>query len=175
MINLYPIEVPGYVITFLRNELQGVSELSGSEVFSIMTIEPNSVFGMFLRRRIAKDYKVKEYRLAVYTKKIGCQNSFSAEILEYQRTGVFNVDLTFNELDDFFKFIDYLFRQNLYFFVEAAKNFVSINDAIRTFIDKYDLLEYGYSLNQLRKVYNDFRKNGAITNMQKSVKRSLFI
>lgn len=172
MINLYPIKVPGYVIPFIKKEMHGCYEITGNECFSVMSVEPNSIMGMFLRRRIDKDYKIKEYRLVLYTQKIGNNTSFSAEILEYQKKGQFNVDLTFSELEDFFKFIDFVFRQSFYFFVKGSVSDESkdneVRKSIHQFIEEYDLLEYGYSENQMRYIYYEYRKVGGISNLQKN-------
>ncbi len=177
MINIYPIQVPGYVISFVQKEIQGVHHLEGNDDYSVISIEPNSIFGMFFSRLLKNSCKVKEYRLLFYTKN---KTKASTNVLEYHKTGSFNADLSFDQIDYFFKFIDSLFRQNFFFFVKGfclgkENAHSSQQEAINIFIDKYDLLEYGYSYNQLRRLYYSFLKEGSATKMKHNYKRSNFI
>lgn len=166
MIQLYPIEVPGYLIPFIIKEMGGISVLHQSEEFTRIIVEPKSILGMFLRRRIRPDYKVKHYCLTIYSKKIGTKRAFSTDIMEFQVDAEFRIDLSFEELEAFYKFLDSAFRCSFYFFVKGycagSISKRSIKEGIWNFIEQYNLLEYGYNENQLRERFFKYRKQGGL-------------
>ncbi|EKB61431.1 hypothetical protein [Bergeyella zoohelcum] len=166
MIQLYPIEVPGYLIPFITNEMGGGKVLHQSEEFAQIKVDPKSILGMFLRRRIRPDYKIKHYYLTVYSKNIGSQKTSSLEVMEFQTDAQFRIDLSFEELEAFYKFLDSAFRCSFYFFVKGycfgSESSKKIKEAIWCFIEQYNLLEYGYNENQLRERFFRYRKNGGL-------------
>lgn len=172
MIYLLPIEVPGYIIPFILKEFDGVSIIYQDGNITTISIEPRSIMGMFLRRNILPSYRIKNYSLTIYTKKLGEKVSFSSEVLEYQNSAQYKVDLTFSELEEFYKFINSCFRISFYFFVKGfAKGSASdqkIKDAINHYIEDYDLLEYGYNEKQLRGILTSYNKKGGGNTFQRN-------
>lgn len=166
MIYLRPIGVPGYIIPFIKKEMGGVTVLEDKGEFTQVKVCPKSVLGMFLTRKIRPSYKVKYYVLTLFCSKLGGRTAFSSELLELQNSGYFRVDLSFEELDAFYKFLDCNFRMSFYFFVKGYSlgsiSSQKIKDAIYKFCDAYDLWEFGYSEKQLRNVYNKYQKKGGI-------------
>lgn len=172
MIYLFPIEVPGYIIPFLLKECDGISVEFQEGSFTTISIEPQSVLGMFLRRNILPSYRIKNYSLTIFTKKLGEKISFSSEVLEYQNAAQYKVDLNFAELEEFYKFINSYFRVSFYFFVKGfSKGSTStqkIKDAINHYIDEYDLLEFGYNEKQLRRLLNSYDNKGGVNCLQRN-------
>lgn len=166
MIQLYPIEVPGYLIPFIIKELGDAEVLSYTESFSRIIINPNSSLGRFIRNGILPNYKVKNYCLTIYTKKLGSKKAFSAELMEFHSSAEYRVDLSFDELDSFYKFLDSSFKSCFYFFVKGycagSSSPAKIKAAIWKFIEDYDLSEYGYDEKILRHYYYSFKKKGAL-------------
>lgn len=167
---LYPVAVPGYLIPFIKKEMSGVTVLDEKGEFTQIEVNPNSILGMFLTRRIRPSYKVKHYTLTIYSTRMSGKVAFSSEILEFQNSAQFRVDLTFEELDSFYKFLDCNFRMSFYFFVKGyclgSNSQKKIKEAINLFCEHYDLLEYGYSEKQLRNRYNKMQKKGGIYKLQ---------
>lgn len=172
MIYLLPIEVPGYIIPFMLKECDGVCVEFQEGNITTISIEPRSVFGMFLRRNVLPSYKIKNYSLTIFTKKLGEKVSFSSEVLEYQNAAQYKVDLNFAQLEEFYKFINSYFRISFYFFVKGfAKGSTSdqkIKDAINHYIDEYDLLEFGYNEKQLRAILTSYNKKGGVNALQRN-------
>lgn len=172
MIQLFPIEVPAYLIPFIIKEMGGVSVLKQTDEFTRITIDPSSIMGMFLRKRILPEKKIKHYCLTVYSKRIGNYKAFSAEMMEFQSSAEFKVDLSFTELESFYKFLDSTFRMSFYFFVKGfcygATCKAKIKEAITLFCEKYDLLEYGFNENQLRRIYLQYQKKGGAYKFKKN-------
>ncbi|WP_018676102.1 hypothetical protein [Riemerella columbina] len=166
MIQLYPIEVPGYLIPFLIKEMGGCEVISKDEEFTRLIVKPNSVLGMFLRRRILPDYKIKHYCLTIYSKKISNKKAFSTEIMEFQTSAEYRVDLSFDELESFYKFLDSNFKSCFYFFVKGyctgSNSNAKIKEAIWKFIEHYELSEYGYDEKILRHYYYSFKSKGGL-------------
>jgi len=172
MIYLLPIEVPGYIIPFVLKECDGVNVEFQEGNMTTVSIEPRSAFGMFLRRNILPDYKIKNYALTIYTKKLGEKVSFSSEVLEYQNAAQYKVDLNFSELEEFYKFLNSYFRVAFYFYVKGftkgSTSSQKIKDAINYYIDDYDLLEFGYNEKQLRGILNSYNKKGGVNILQRN-------
>ena len=177
MIQILPVFVPGYLIPFISQEMEGVKVLQENENFINIKIEKNSVLGMFLRRRIRPDYKIKNYQMVIFTRKIGPHQAFSIDLLEFQNSVEYKVDLSFAELEDLYKFLSYAFCVSFYFFVKGyikaqkAKptNYGVLMSAIRCVIEDYDLLEYGYSEMQLKELYYSYKKNGSCAALHKNL------
>lgn len=177
MIQIQPVYVPGFLVPFIITELDGVSIEENNGVYTNISIEPNSVLGMFLRRRIRPDYKIKDYRMIIFCQKIGLQNAFSIDLMEYQNKAQFKVDLTFAELEELYKFLKYTFTLSFYFYVKGflkrnkiceEEKQAGVRAGIRHFIEEYDLLEYGYSENQMRRLYYNYKNKGVLIQFQKS-------
>lgn len=177
MIQILPIFVPGYLIPFISKEMDGIKIMQETEHFINIKIEKNSVLGMFLRRRVRPDYKVKDYQMVIYTKKIGPHNAFSIDLLEFQNSVQYKVDLSFAELEDLYKFLSYSFSISFYFFVKGYlevckkqnRQYGTLMEAIRCVIDEYDLLEYGYSEMQMKELYYSYKKNGSCSVLRKNL------
>jgi hypothetical protein len=114
MFKIKPVEVPGYLIPFIINECKGVEILKADGNLYEISIEPRSVMGMFLSRTIRPSYKVKAFILAIYYKKIGENTAFSAEVMEYQNNAEFKVDLSFEDISNFYKFLESIFFTSIY-------------------------------------------------------------
>lgn len=161
-----PISIPGYLIPFIKKEMEGVTVLEEKGELVKIEVEPKSVLGMFLTRKIRPHYKVKHYVLNIYSAKVDARRISSSEVLEFQNSAQFRVDLSFEQLDSFYKFLEGYFRSSFYFFVKGYclgnDSKQKIKDAINKFCEQYDLLEYGYSEKQLRNAYNKYQKKGGI-------------
>lgn len=183
MIQILPVSVPGYLVPFIIKEMDGISVIEASGDYTNIKVEPNSVLGMFLRRRIKPEYKTKDYQILIYSKKIGVKRAYSVNILEHQLKGEFQIDLTFEELEEFYKFLSHGF---MLFFQSYVKGFVhsykirnarsdtkkkhqGVRTAIRSLLDEYDMLEYGFSENQMRMLYYNNLKKGCFANLHKSI------
>lgn len=177
MIQIEPVYVPGFLVPFIVSELDGISEVEENGIYTNISIEPNSILGMFLRRRIKPDYKIKDYRMIIYSQKIGSQNAFSIDLMEFQNKAQFKVDLSFAELEELYKFLKYTFTLSFYFYVKGylKRNCIpetekqqGVRNGIRHFIDEYGLLEYGYSENQMRRLYYSYKRSGVLIQFQKT-------
>lgn len=177
MIQILPVYVPGYLVPFMINELDGVSVVEENEIYTNIAIESNSVLGMFLRRRIKPDYKIKNYQMIIYCKKISEQTAFTIDLMEFQNKAQFKVDLSFAELEEVYKFLKYTFTLSFYFFVKGflkrnriteTEKQAGVRAGIRHFIEDYDLLEYGYSENQMRRLFYNYKNTGVLIQFQKN-------
>ena len=177
MIQILPVYVPGYLVPFLIKEMDGVSSIQNNEHFTNIKIEKNSILGMFLRRNIRPSYKIKNYQMVIYSKKIGPQQAFSIDLLEYQNLVEFRVDLTFKELENFYKFLSHVFTISFYTYVKgylkarkaSGKSYGILMEAIRAIIDEYDLLEYSFSESQLKELYYSYSRNGCCQALHKNI------
>lgn len=177
MIQILPVYVPGYLVPFISKEMDGVKILESDEHYINISIEKNSILGMFLRRRIRPDYKIKNYQMVIYTKKIGPHQAFSIDLLEFQNSVQYKIDLSFAELEDFYKFLSYTFAMSFYFYVKGyfktyekkGSKYGLLMEAIRSHMDEYDLLEYGFSDMQLKQLYYSYRKNGSFSVLHKNL------
>jgi hypothetical protein len=182
MFNIKPVEVPGYLIPFIIHECKGVDILKADGNLYEISIEPRSVMGMFLSRTIRPSYKVKSFILAIYYKKIGENTAYSAEVMEYQNNAEFKVDLSFDDISNFYRFLENIFFTSIFFFIQgycaASTDFKRLSKAINIILEKYDLLEYGYSESQLKVLYHRYNETGGINNIKNnksfSVKKFLF-
>lgn len=161
-----PIEVPGYIIPYLTKECAGIYTENSGENFTDIRIEPTSVFGMFLTRALRPNYRVKFYQLTIYSRRIGRKTAFSTDILEFKNNAEFQIDLSFDDLANFYRFLDTLFNTSFYFFMSGfiygSESNQKIKDGINVFIDRYDLLEYGFNENQMRMMYYRYRNSGSV-------------
>ncbi|MHA7822485.1 hypothetical protein ACVVIH_06955 [Chryseobacterium arthrosphaerae] len=174
MIRLKPIEVPGYLIPFILKECDGICILKDGGYYKQILIEPKSVIGHFISNRIQENKSVKEYCLTIYCKKIDDKIKVGSEILNFYNSSEFSIDMSFEDLDYFYKFLDSYFRTYFCFFVKGYcrgniyKN--KIKKAINEFCKMYDLLEYGYSENQMRILYYRYTNNGVLSLFQNNNK-----
>ena len=173
---LYPIEVPGYLIPFIMREMDGVRVVDGGAEYCRIKIESVSVLGMFLTRRLRPSYRVRYYELSLYSKSVCGRRAFSAEVLEIQKSSSLKLDLSFEDLSAFYKFIECHFRMSFYFYVKGycLGNFSKgrIRDAITSFLSDFELLEYGYSEKVLRNIYNKFHRKGGVYKLHKNERLS---
>lgn len=183
MIQILPVTVPGYLVPFIIKEMDGVSVVQSAGDYTNISVEPHSILGMFLRRRIKPEYKTKKYQLLIYSKKVGSQKAYSIDIREFQIKAEFEVDLSFEELEEFYKFLSHGFMIFFYSYVKGFvratkqrnlaenenKKSVGVREAIRLLIDEYDMLEYGFSENQLRKLYYENLHRGCLANLHKNI------
>ena len=175
-----PIEVPGYIIPYITQECAGITIAKEGNQYIDIQIEPCSVFGMFLTRTVRPDYKIKFYQMTIYSKSFGNKKAFSTEILEFKNQAEFQIDLSFEELQNFYSFLDTIFKASMYFFISGfcfgCEKKIKIKSAVHHFCDKYDLLEYGFNENQMRQLYYDYGKKGSVRSLvnNKSFKVSQF-
>lgn len=162
-----PIEVPGYIIPFITKECAGIYTEKAGENFTEIRIEPTSVFGMFLTRTLRPNYKVRFYQLTIYSRRIGRQTAFSTNILEFKNNAEFQIDLSFGDLENFYRFLDTIFNTSFYFFMSgfcySSSSSQKIKDGINIFIDRYDLLEYGFNESKMRIMYWRYRNTGSVS------------
>lgn len=172
MIHILPVEVPGYIIPFLIKDCDGILVESEMGNYYNISIEPQSVLGMFLRRNILPDYKIKNYSITIFTKKKGEKIAYSAEVLEYKNAAEYRVDLNFNQLEDFYKFLNSYFRISFYFYVKGFSKGSTSSDKIKKAIDQYvedyHLLEYGYNESRLRKILDRYNCKGGLHILQRN-------
>ena len=172
MIHILPIEVPGYIVPFLIKDCDGVSVENESGNFTTISIEPNSCFGMFLRRNILPDYKIKNYSITIFTKKKGEKVAYSAEVLEYKNAAEYRVDLNFHQLEDFYKFLNSYFRVAFYFYVKgycgACSSDFRRHLAIKKYVEEYKLMEYGYDFRRLKKIMDRYSEKGGLHILQRN-------
>jgi hypothetical protein len=183
MIQILPVTVPGYLVPFIVKEMDGISVAETSGDYTNISVEPNSILGMFLRRRIKPEYKTKNYQILIYSKKMGGTRAYCVDLKELQMKAEFSVDLTFEELEEFYKFLSHGFMLHFQSFVrgfvvaQKIKNTRSkcrrkhqgVRSAIRFMLDEYDMLEYGFSENQMRRLYYLNLKQGCFANLHKSI------
>ena len=183
MIQILPVTVPGYLVPFIIKEMDGISVAEASGDYTNISVEPNSILGMFLRRRIRPEYKTKNYQILIYSKKLGSTRAYSVDLKEYQMKAEFSVDLTFEELEEFYKFLSHGFMLHFQSFVrgfvaaqklknsrsQGRKKHQGVRSAIRLMLDEYDMLEYGFSENQMRHLYYLNLRYGVFANLHKSV------
>lgn len=183
MIQILPVTVPGYLVPFIIKEMDGISVAEASGDYTNISVEPNSILGMFLRRRIKPEYKTKNYQILIYSKKMGGTRAYSVDLKELQIKAEFSVDLTFEELEEFYKFLSHGFMLHFQSFVrgfvaaqklknsrsQGRKKHQGVRSAIRLMLDEYDMLEYGFSENQMRNLYYLNLRYGVFANLHKSV------
>lgn len=183
MIQILPVTVPGYLVPFIIKEMDGISVAETSGDYTNISVEPNSILGMFLRRRIKPEYKTKNYQILIYSKKMGGTRAYCVDLKELQMKAEFSVDLTFEELEEFYKFLSHGFMLHFQSFVrgfvaaqrlknarsEGRKKHQGVRTAIRVMLDEYDMLEYGFSENQMRNLYYLNLRYGVFANLHKSV------
>lgn len=183
MIQILPVTVPGYLVPFIIKEMDGISVAEASGDYTNISVEPNSILGMFLRRRIKPEYKTKNYQILIYSKKMGGTRAYSVDLKELQIKAEFSVDLSFEELEEFYKFLSHGFMLHFQSFVRGfvaaqrlknersagRKKHQGVRSAIRLMLDEYDMLEYGFSENQMRHLYYLNLKRGCFANLHKSV------
>lgn len=183
MIQILPVTVPGYLVPFIIKEMDGISIAEASGDYTNISVEPNSILGMFLRRRIKPEYKTKNYQILIYSKKMGGTRAYSVDLKEFQIKAEFSVDLTFEELEEFYKFLSHGFMLHFLSFVrgyvaaQKIKNIRSkvrrkhqgVRTAIRYMLDEYDMWEYGFSEKQMNRLYYLSLQKGCLANLHKSV------
>lgn len=174
MIRLRPIELPGYLIPFILRECDGISLLKDGGEYKQILIEPKSVLGQFLYARLKDNKEIREFCLTIYATTEGKKKVFSTEILNFYNSAEFSIDLSFEDLECFYKFIDSYFRTYFCFFVKGycrGNIYKSkIKKAINEFCEMYDLYEYGYSQNQMRILYYRYTNNGVLSLFQNNNK-----
>lgn len=170
MIRLRPIEIPGYLIPFILRECDGVSMLKDGGEYKQILIEPKSVLGQFLNSKLKEKKEIREFCLTIYTNAEGKKKVFSSEIINFYNSSEFSLDLSFEDLEALYKFIDSYFRTYFCFFVKGfCRGNVfkgKIKKAINEFCEMYDLYEYGYSENQMRILYYRYTNNGVMSLFQ---------
>ena len=183
MIQILPVTVPGYLVPFIIKEMDGISVEQALGNYTNISVEPNSILGMFLRRRIKPEYKTKNYQILIYSKKMGSTRAYSVDLKEFQIKAEFSVDLSFEQLEEFYKFLSHGFMLHFQSFVRGfvaaqrlknerskiRKKNQGVRSAIRIMLDEYDMLEYGFSENQMRHLYYLNLKRGSLSNLHKSV------
>lgn len=170
LIRLKPIEVPGYLISFLLKECDGVSMLKDGGEYKQILIEPKSVLGQFLNARHNKPEEIKEYALTIYYTKKGSKKVTSTDIINLYNSAEFTMDWSFEDIEAFYKWLDSFFRTYFCFYVKGfCKGSTSrrkITLAITAFCELYDLYEYGYSNNTMRIIYFRYTNNGVMSLFQ---------
>lgn len=170
MIRLRPIEIPEYLIPFILKECDGISLLKDGGEYKQILIEPKSVLGHFLYSRLKEPKSVKEFCLTIYSNTQGKKRVVSSEVINFYNTAEFSIDLSFEDLEQFYKFLDSYFRTHFCFFVrgycKGSSTKSKIKKAISEFCDMYDLLEWGYSENQMRILYYRYTNNGVLSLFQ---------
>ncbi|MBD8081115.1 hypothetical protein [Chryseobacterium caseinilyticum] len=173
IIRLKPIEVPGYLISFILKECDGVSMLKNGGEYKQILIEPKSVLGHFLNSRHKKPADLeafKEYCLTIYSNRKGEKKVVSTDIINLYNSSEFSVDWSFDDIEAFYKMLDSFFRTYFVFFVrgycKGSSSRRKIKEAINVFCDMYDLYEFGYSYNTMRIMYFRYTNNGVMSLFQ---------
>jgi hypothetical protein len=169
MNQLSPVEIRSHLIPFLFKEFEGKeANYMGTQVSSIR-FTPSSSISKYLYTQI--DYQKKRERqdqfllyLTVEKKKrlqykgvvyIDQQGVKSALLMLPERIKAFN-DL-----------IEDIFRISFIYYIDASlDNKGSLKESIDKFIDKYDLLEFGFDNESLRRLYYRQKKTKKLTRLQ---------
>lgn len=173
--NLIPFRLSPHIIHYFFQEFEGSKKKYAGREVKTISINPDSTIGKFIVSNLRKiDYPVKnidEFNLfiemAIISKKRYCtkQKLFKRE--DYSNSFV---ELPEEFMVDVDEMLDDLFRQNFFYFVygyskdsEEGK----VRKGIRLFMDKYELWNFDFNIEQFRRLYYRMLEEGPATRMQR--------
>lgn len=150
-----PVKIRPHLVKFLIDQfpIDRDAQYCGKRVVSVK-IKSNSPIGKYIRSMCVKvDYPAKADNYNFF---------FSVNETESEGTvyGYKNGKYRFLELpeqfiDDLNELLEEVFRMNFTYFVEGFRMtgmYGSRREAIRLFIDRYDLFEYGFNMDTLEQI-----------------------
>ena len=137
------------------------------QMVKVVKIHSSSVLGRYIRMMVVKTDKPprrQNYNFCLSIRNI--EDKYQTEIYSFA-TGnktFFKIPEEFNK--DLNDMIQNLFETAFFYYVEGfrKKGYIgAMRDGIRSFIDKYELYEHGYSFAGLEQIYFRTKRNRALT------------
>jgi hypothetical protein len=149
-----PLKIRPHLIPFLFKEMEGSEQDYIKRKTTAITINQFSSLGKFLHSEIGTD-KPEIFVLKLILEKKAL-NIYDGQIFISQRNKTIPVLLPEIKIIAINNLIDDIFRISFIYFIDGFISFAPqrcITMAIDKFIDKYDLLELGFTTSGLRSMY----------------------
>lgn len=154
--SLVPVKIRPHLIKYLYENFPAEKEAKyrGKEVKSVR-VSVNSPLGKYIRSMCVKiDYPLKIENFNFF---FSVDENVSAGSVYAYQCGK-HTFLRFPEefIDDLNELLESMFRLSFYYFVEGVRQsgkYGSRAEAVRMFIDRYDLYEHGFTFDALNKNY----------------------
>lgn len=167
---LIPSYIRPHLVPFLFKELEGTEAGYMNKEVKSITIHPSSSLGKYLQAQIATTVKLKKkdkfiIYLTVEKKRFNIFYGLFYIVIDKVKERLMLPEEAVNNIN---YLIEDMFRIGFIYYVDgsiaAGK---SITNSIDSFIDKYDLLEVGFSNNNLRTLYyREKKKDSKLSRMQ---------
>lgn len=169
--SVFPVKIRPHLVPFLFKELEGKdSEYMGKKNKAVV-IYPFSMLGKFLNYQLGiKSATGKKNPYTIYL------SIDKKTITTYSGTIFISIDGTYSELllseekiQELNNMLEDVFRISFTYYIDGAVEHGddSIIKAIDKYIEKYDLLEFGFSNDTLRQLYNrEKKKSKKLTRLQ---------
>ncbi len=169
---LVPFRLSDHLIHYFFREFSGMTRRYLGREVKVIPLDKNSVVGKYIIANLKKtDYptaRIREFTLFVemanVERKMYCtkQKLFKKENLE--NSFVELPDEFMNDVEDF---LDDIFRQNFFWFVHGSVSCgAKVQTVIKQFMDKYNLWDLGFDVEQLRQQYYRMQNDGPASRLQ---------
>ena len=171
--SLVPFKLSEHLIHYFFREFEGsTKKYAGREVKTI-PISPQSFIGKFIISNLRKiDYPVKniqEFNMYIEIAQIKRKKYCTKQKLFKKE----NLNNSFVELPEEFMrdvdgMLDDLFRQNFYYYVlgNIQGDDKKVYRAVRKFMDNYELWEFDFNTEQLRRLFYRMHNEGPASRLQ---------
>lgn len=164
---LVPITVESHLEQFLYETFSGEEQEYKGETVKVVKIHTSSVLGRYARMMVVKIAEPPALENCNFFLSIrNIEDSRSAKAYHYAcgNKTFFRIPEEFNrDLNDL---IHNMFETAFFYYVEGYREqgyAGAMRDGIRSFIDKYDLYEHGYSFAGLEQIYARAKRNKPLT------------
>lgn len=169
---MFPVKIRPHLIPFLFKEMEGTEASYMNKTAKSIKISPVSSLGKFLYVQfLEKKIIGKRDRFIIYltieTKKFNVYEGTLYISIRNIKEIIYLKEEQINEINNL---IEDIFRISFIYFIDGFLSFSekgNIKKAIDLFIDKYDLLEFGFSNESLRRLfYRDKEKGQKLCRVQ---------
>lgn len=163
--SIVPLVIRPHLVPFFFKESDGKEASYGNKKVKSVLMEKNSTIGRIIRLLMVKSgvpLNVHHFNLFLTVTDGVCSNRYKGEFYKFEKGYNSFLKLPEEANNDINDLLEDMFRMS---FVSYMNGYIESNGeasvvvAIDKFIDKYDLLEFGFSTDTLRRLYYRELKN----------------
>ena len=161
---LVPVQIDPHLAAFLYTKFQGSEAHHSGKKVKTVKIHTSSVIGRYIRMMVVKSQKPprpSEFNFCLSIKNRE-NKKFDGTLYNFENgeKSFLKIPEEFNrDLNDM---LQNIFETALFYYVEGFRKdgyLGSMRDGLRSFIDQYDLYEFGYSFAALEQIYLRAKRN----------------
>lgn len=171
--NLIPFKLSEHIIHYFFREFEGTTRKYAGREVKTVSISPQSFIGKFIVSNLRQiDYPVKdisEFNMFIEIVSIK-RKRFCTKQRLFKKENLSNsfVELPEEFMKDVDGMLDDIFRQNFYYYVlgQIQGDDDKVLRAIRKFMDNYELWNFDFNIEQLRRLFYRMKNEGSGSRLQ---------